>query len=124
MDPHLRQQFDLLLLGATERYVERLQHRCGGVSEGLARLREDPEGSGVWLTEFAGQVMQDHLLDNAAGACFVLRNVPRHELPAVGAGRVEERLISMATRALADLLRRKAEEALERAASFEPTEVA
>ncbi|MGC8801137.1 hypothetical protein [Chloroflexus sp.] len=39
MEAFQRQQFDLLLMMATERFVERIVERCAGPEAGLASLR-------------------------------------------------------------------------------------
>ncbi|MGF1664415.1 MAG: hypothetical protein ACFCVG_18455 [Kineosporiaceae bacterium] len=73
MHLHERAQFDFLLNTAAERFVERLVQRTGGLEEGLAALRADPNGEGVWLDEFVRAVLRDFLLDNVDGSCFVLQ---------------------------------------------------
>ena len=47
MDLHQRQQFDFLLLTATERFVARLEERHRGAAAALAALTAAPEGEGV-----------------------------------------------------------------------------
>ncbi|MCG8349344.1 MAG: hypothetical protein MI924_16370 [Chloroflexales bacterium] len=73
MEAYLRQQFDFLLITATERFVERIVQHSGGPEAALARLRLDPQGEGIWLDEFVRARFQDFLLDNVVGACFVLQ---------------------------------------------------
>ena len=119
MDLHEKQQFDFLLNTAVERYVERLEQRNGGVDIALERLRKDPEAEGVWLSRFTQAIFDDFLLNNPEGACFVLKALAKRTLPAVGAGKVETILLTMAQRAFADLLRQKTEEALEQRSSVE-----
>lgn len=122
MDLHERAQFDFLLQAAVERYVERLEQRNGGAAPALARLRAEPEGEGVWLTEFTRAILRDFLLDNAAGAAFVLRALARRRVSPPPAGTVEEMLVGMATEAFAALLKSKSEEALEQHSSVSAVE--
>ena len=82
MELHEQAQFDFLLNTAAERFVDRLVQRTGGLEEGLAALRADPNGDGVWLEEFVRAVLRDFLLDNAAGSAFVLQACTRRTLTA------------------------------------------
>ncbi len=117
---HQQQQFDFLLHTAVERYVERLTYRCGGVNAALRKLRGDVEAEGVRLTEFVQAVFRDFLLDNAAGAAFVLQAMA--QAPAVETSQqatLEAQLQAMAIAAFARIMRNKTEETLEREAVFE-----
>jgi hypothetical protein len=98
MDLHERQQFDFLLQVAVERYVERLEQ------VGPERLR---------ISGFVDAIFNDFLLDNADGACFVLRALAQQNAPSGAAGNVEQVLMAMAKAAFSDLIRRKIDEALE-----------
>ena len=120
MELHQRQQFDFLLHTAVERYAERLEQRLGGPGSALERLRADPNGENVWLDQFVGNLFADFLLDNVAGACFVLQALARRRLPATrDEGTIEERLQGMARTAFAALLEAKTEEALEQRSSYQ-----
>mgnify|MGYP001250094435 CR=1 FL=1 len=123
MDLYARQQFDFLFATAVERFAERLEQRNEGPARALARLREDPEGDGVWLTEFVDVVFSEFLLSDAAGAAFVLEALARRPWPQglVGAGSIEQSLATAARAAFGELLRAKTEEALEQRALFEAT---
>ncbi len=113
MEAYQRQQFDFVLGIAIERFVDRIIHRCGSHEAALTRLRADPQGEGVWLDAFVQAFMRDVLLDNPAGACFVLQALERRQIAAPQPGTVGTMLEQMALRAFADLLAAKAEEALE-----------
>ncbi|NWG21728.1 MAG: hypothetical protein HXY39_15590 [Chloroflexi bacterium] len=113
MEAYQRQQFDLLLALAVERFVERLVQRNQGAGPALARLRADPQGEGVWLDQFVAAIFRDFLLDTPGGACFVLQALARRRLAAPEAGAVETMLQQMAHRAFADLLAAKSIEMLE-----------
>lgn len=120
MNPHERQQFDLLLALSVERFVERLEQRNGGAGPALERLRQAPEGEGVWLSDFVGVLFQDFLLDDTAGACFVLEALERRSIaPSAGAAPIGSLLRDLARRAFAALLAAKAEEALEQHAGYQ-----
>jgi hypothetical protein len=114
---HERAQFDFLLNTAAERFVERLVQRTGGLDEGLAALRADPQGEGVWLDEYVRAVLRDFLLDNVAGSSFVLGNCASRRLEGAPAGTVEEVLGELAVRAFADVLAVKVDQGIELALS-------
>lgn len=122
MDLHQRQQFDFLLHTATERFVMRLEERHRGPEPALAALRADPAVAG--LPEFVAAIFQDFLLDNADGAAFVLRCLPRrsvasHRAAIDAAGTVEEMLLLLAKSLFAELLLAKATEALEQHVGYQ-----
>jgi len=118
MDLHQRQQFDFLLQTAAERLVARLEERCRGPEPALARLREDPGET----TAFVEAIFADFLLDNADGACFVLRSLARRpvgETAAEPGQTVESLLVATAKRLFGDLLAIKTEELLEQHAGYQ-----
>lgn len=117
MELHEQAQFDFLLNTAAERFVERLVQRTGGLEAGLAALRADPQGEGVWLDEFVRAVLRDFLLDNTAGAAFVLGNCERRRLRGDHDGTVAEVLHELAVRAFADVLCVKVDQGIELALS-------
>ena len=119
MDLHERQQFDQLLQTAVERYVERLEQRNEGAEDALVRLRSDPQSEGIWLDKYVQAFFGDFLLNNADGAAFILRALPRRTIPSPPEGTVESMLRSMAASAFSALLQRKTEEELERRMSFQ-----
>lgn len=122
MNAHERQYFQVLLSMAVDRFSQRLIQRNQGVDGALAKLRRDPQGDGVWLDEFVDAFFRDALLDNPAGACFVLNALANRPLSPGesldGIGTVGELVQRLAVRQFADLLRQKTEEALEQAAMF------
>ena len=117
MELHERAQFDFLLNTAAERFVERLVQRTGGLEPGLAALRADPQGDGVWIDEFVRAVLRDFLLDNTAGACFVLGNCEKRHLEGLHSGTVQEVLADLAVRAFAGVLQVKVDQGIEMALS-------
>lgn len=128
MNAHERQQFDMLLQLAVERYAERLVQRNDGPERAHARLRDTPDADGVWLSGFVDAVFQDGLLDNTAGACFVLEALERRPAPATRAAApsastaapsVAETLTAMARGAFAALLQQKTLEELARRSSYQ-----
>ena len=118
MQLYQRQQFDFLLMTATERFVDRLIQRNMGADNALKRLRADPNGEGVWLDEFANAIFQDFLLDNVGGACFVLQALEKSQIDSVPSGKIETVLIAMARTAFTALMRSKTEEHLEQEAMY------
>ena len=113
MDLHEKQQFDFLLMTAAERFSERLIQRNAGAENALKKLRHDPQSEGVWLDDFVKVLFQDFLLDNTAGACFILEALEKRVVVATSGGKVAEVLQALSQRAFADLLKQKLEETLE-----------
>lgn len=125
MDLYQRQQFDVLLQTATERFVARIEERFRGADAALVKLREDPEGQGIWLGEFVAAIFQDFLLDNVDGGCFVLRALSTRSIESLkpelqAAGSVEQGIAVLARGLFADLLLRRAIEMLEQHSGYEP----
>ncbi len=119
MNPHERQYFDFLLLTAADRFVERITQRCEGEPNALAALRTDPYGEGVWIDHFTDAIFSDFLLDNTAGACFVLAALEKRAFPDIDrSGKVADVMGAAARRAFAELLTTKTIEALEQAMSY------
>lgn len=122
MHLHERAQFDFLLNTAAERFVERLVQRTGGLEEGLAALRADRNGEGVWLDEFVRAVLRDFLLDNTEGYCFVLQALADRKVEdgvvfgTVG-GTVTQALGALAVSAFAAVLALKVDQGIEMALS-------
>ena len=124
MDLHQRQQFDVLLQTATERFVARLEERHRGAEAALVKLRAAPAAEGIWLDDFTAVIFQDFLLDNADGAAFVLRSLPKrpiegHRAAIRDADTVEAVLVALAKGLFGDLLLRKSLEALEQHAGYQ-----
>lgn len=118
MQLYQRQQFEFLLLTAVDRYVERLVQRNEGAENALRKLRQDSQGEGIWLNQFVEAIFQDFLLDNVAGACFILQALAQQTIAAPMGGNIEKMLMAMAKEAFAGLLRRKTEEFLEQQAGL------
>lgn len=122
MELYERQQFDMLLQTAVERYVERLQHRIGGAEQALARLREDRLGEGIWIDQFVDAIFEDFLLNNDAGASFILRALGSRTAPELSTDAnqtVDQFLIAYAKVVFMDLFYQKTEEYLEHHVSFQ-----
>ncbi len=114
MHLYQRQQFDFLLMTSAERFVERITQRNEGAANALRKLQADANGEGIWLDEFVGVLFEDFLLNNTAGACFVLEALEKRTVPDVAGGKIELVLQLLARRAFADLLKQKVEEVLSR----------
>lgn len=104
MELYLRQQFELLLQEATGNFGERIVHRCGGEQAALDRLRTEPDGDGVWLSEYVDNFFEEHLLTGTGAACFVLEALERRSIPADPGGPVSEVLPRLARQAFAEVL--------------------
>ena len=120
MDAYQRQQFDFFLNTAVERFVERIEQRNEGAEIALERLRQSPNGEGIWISEFVDAVFSDFLLDNADGACFILRALAARTAVVPAGQNVEAMLKSMARGVFTPLLKQKTEEALEQRISYQP----
>lgn len=120
MDLYAQQQFGFLLEIATERYVARLEERFRGPAPALAKIKADPEGEGVWLSQFTDAIFEDFLLGNAAGASFVLQALARRSIQLSAEGSVEELLVLMAKQLFAELLHQKTVESLEQHSGYQP----
>ena len=118
MELYQRQQFDFLLMTAAERFVERIVQRNEGIENALQRLQTDPQGEGIWLDEYVKAVFQDFLLNNTAGACFILQALEKRMVQAPVEHTIELLLSELAHRAFAALLREKVLEALEQASMY------
>ena len=51
MDIHARQQFDFFFNAAIERFVDRIEQRCGGPVPALEKLRTDPARDSARMAE-------------------------------------------------------------------------
>jgi hypothetical protein len=79
----------------------------------------------VWLDEFVAALFADFLLDNAAGAAFVLQALARRPappLPVIEGEPVERLLMRLAHVSFGVVLRNKSEEALEQRQAFQVAE--
>ena len=119
MDLYAQQQFGFFLQTATERFVARLEERFRGPDQALHRIRENPNGEGVWLDEFTHAVFEDFLLNNVAGASFVLQALAKREVASVPAGNVETVLVTMARDLFSELLLQKTIESLEQHSGYQ-----
>jgi len=122
MEAHEQQYFNVLLSMAVERFSERIVQRNEGVEHALERLRTNPQGEGVWLDEFVSAFFREALLDNPAGACFILQALANRKVmdPAslFASAIVGDVLQKMAAQTFAVLLRQKTEEVLEQTLAF------
>lgn len=104
MELFLRQNFEIMLQDATGNFTERTVHRCGGPDNALERLRTDPDGEGVFRSEFVSAFFEENLLNNTAGHAFVLEALEKRVLPPDAGGVVADVLKRLAEAAFADVL--------------------
>lgn len=119
MNDHERVHIDSLIREACDLLCQTSIQRCGGPTNALQRLRTDPDGDGVWLDRFVTMFLGEHALDTVAGACTMLEAHERRPMPEVRADTVGETLRLAGRATFADMVRRKADEALELAAIHE-----
>lgn len=115
MELFARQHADRLLETATADFVGRAVHRCGGVDEALRRLREDPDGEGVWASRFVDAFVTEEMLDTPAASAFVLEAFATRTVGPDAGGPVAEVLDRLARQVLRDLLVAKADQHLQQA---------
>lgn len=120
MESFSRQQFDLMLHEAAGNFTERIVHRCGGPEIALARLQRDPDGEGVWISEFVGVVFEDNILNSAAGACFVLDALHQRTVPADPGGVVDTVVSRLARAAFGEVLAKQAAQLIQQQMVFSP----
>jgi hypothetical protein len=118
MELHEKIYFDLLLNTAVERFTERIIQRKEGVKSALEALKDSPDGEGVWLSEFVEAFFEDMLLNNTAGAVYILEALEKRLVSEQAGGKVSEVLLRMAKQMFKELLRQKAQEALEQSAAY------
>jgi hypothetical protein len=124
VNAHEQQQFFVLLQTTVDQYAERLIQRNDGPERARQRLAETPEEEGVWLSAFVDAVFRDSLMDNAAGACFVLEALERRPLVSIPEERtIGGALAALARAAFATLLQQKTLEELDRRSSYQAVEV-
>lgn len=113
MELYQKQQFDFLLMTSAERFAERIVQRCAGQDNALRQLKENPNGENVWLDDFVKVLFNDFLLNNTAGACFILSALEKRNIEISLDGKVEQSLQVMAQKVFGELLRMKIIESLE-----------
>lgn len=126
MDQFQRQQFDFLLQTASERLAERLQERLGSCEAALQVLNARSQPGEV--CDFVAAIFRDFLLDNADGACFVLRALARRRLQSAlhfgGEETIETALVNLARTQFQALLIDKTSEMLEQHSRYQPVPTA
>ncbi len=102
MEMYARQHFDAILRDAAANFAQRCVYRAGGPAQAAAVLAEDP--TALEVDAFVAAFFSDNLLDDTAGACFVLEALERRTLPADPGGQVSDVLARQARAALRDVL--------------------
>jgi len=120
MEAYQRQQFDVLLTTAVDRFAEQMVRRWDSPSAALAQLRSDPQGEGVWVGEFVHALFAEYRLDDVAGAAFVLQALQKRQVSTQET--VSDRLVHMAKDVFLELLTAKTVQALTRPERSERSE--
>ena len=123
MDDHERLYIDSLIHEACDLVCQTAIQRLAGPTNVLRRLREDPNGDGIWLDRFVKMFLAERALSGAAGSCAILQALSTRPMPAADGSTIGELLDASASMAFADLVRIKADEALELASSQERASV-
>ena len=118
MELYARQQFDVFLISAAERFSERIVQRCAGAENALNQLKSDANGEGIWIDQFVEHLFEDFLLNNTAGACFILSALEKRDVEINETGKVEQVLQKAAQKVFAELLKNKTIESLDRSVGF------
>lgn len=119
MDLYQEQQFGFFLQTASERYVARLEERFRGADGALEVVKHISGDGEVGSKEFTDAVFEDFLLNNVAGACFILQSLPRRKVEAFESETVEVMLIRMAKSLFEELLMQKTIESLEQHSGYQ-----
>jgi hypothetical protein len=118
MELHEKLSFDMLLNTAVDRFTERIIQRKEGALGALEALKDNPDGDGVWLSQFVEAFFGDMLLSNTAGAVYILEALENRYSPVQAGGMVSEVLLRMAKNVFRELLRQKVQETLEQSAAY------
>lgn len=102
MELFARHHFDSLLREAAANFAQRCVYRAGGPAEAIAALNADPQALG--LEEFVSAVFAENLLEDTAGAAFVLEALEGRQVPADAGGPIAEVLGRLARQAFAGVL--------------------
>lgn len=113
MELYQKQQFDFFLAVSAERFAERIVQRCAGQDNALRQLKENPNGENVWLDDFVKVLFEDFLLNNTAGACFILSALEKKNVEISLNCKVEQGLQEMSRKVFGELLQMKIIESLE-----------
>lgn len=123
MNDHERVHIDSLVHEACDLLCQTAIQRLAGPTNVLRQIRTDPEGDGVWLTKFARMFLAEHALNTDAGACVILEAYADRPMPTTpgldGSESIGRVLREKAMATFADLVRLKAEQALELASMQE-----
>lgn len=112
MEAYQRQQFDVLLTTAVDRFAEQTVRNRDSRAAALAQLRTDPQGEGAWVGEFVHALFAEYRLDDIAGAAFVLQALQKRQVSTQET--VSDRLVRLAKDMFLELLTAKTVEALSR----------
>lgn len=126
MSPHEEEYFNIILQMAVERFSERALYRLGSVEEVIRKLRDDPQGDGVWLDQFVDVFFNDLLLHQIEGYAFIVRALSDQPIrlsslfdgPNERAETLETILRRLAVTSFADLLQKKTIEVLEQQSMY------
>ena len=126
MSPHEEEYFNIILQMAVERFSERALYRLGNVEEVIRKLRDDPQGEGVWLGQFVDVFFNDLLLHQIEGYAFIVRALSDQPIrlsslfdgPNERAETLETILRRLAVTSFADLLQKKTIEVLEQQSMY------
>ena len=117
MEMFARQHFDAILREAAANFAQRSVYRCGGAAQAATLLAERPGDLG--LEPFVQAFFAENLLEDTAGACFVLEALERRTVPADGGGPVSDVLARLARAAFADVLVTQASQVLQHEQIYE-----
>lgn len=118
MELYEKRLFEEVLNLAVSRFCERVMQRMQGADRAIAALKENPEADGLWLSRYTANFFQDNLLDNTAGALFILAALERQKLVIDFEGTAGDAMQTAARQVFSSLLLRKAIESLESNLAF------
>ncbi len=120
MASYPRALFDLVVSVAIERILDRAVARWGSEAAAAEALRSGGNEINAFIEGFSSLVVEDLGLGDTDGACFILASLERRKVEVSSfVGTVSELLEATARRSFEELLRGKAIEAAELAASYQ-----
>lgn len=122
VEDYQRMQFDILLLSAVSRYVERAVQRYEGATSALSYLKGEEQVQRELTLErdFTDAVFEEAILNSPSGAAFVLLGLQRQTITnQMLSGRLGDCLLELAKAEFSKILNQKAVEAIEMSLAYD-----
>ena len=109
-----RVYIDTLLHDACDIVCQTAIQRCDGPTNTLKKLREDPNGEGIWLDQFIPMFLGERAFDTDAGACAILEAFAKKPMPQVQGDSISSTLRGASRSIFAEMVLLKIDETLQR----------